>query len=487
MPAEPVIHTRHKNDTDEDEIYEMHDSRVSSTLAPHDESAPVAASVSNKIARHTLGLLLLLCVVFLWTASNFLGSSIFADHTYAKPFFLTYLNTAVFVFCLIPGLWRSVHGQHGRGTWTQTIKTTLTRLRSGESWERSGTAGRLRKEEDDEEESFIHDTTGPAPVAEENKVLPLIPTAQMALKFCLLWFLANYFAMACLQYTTVASTTILTSTSSMWTLLIGAITKTEKFTWRKLGGVLLSLTGVALISQVDLGARDTDNGDKGSTFPNKPPLELALGDAFALLSAVIYGLYTITLKRTTLSAQPREIHMPTFFGFVGLFNVLFLWPAFLGFHFTGLETFQPPPTGRVWTILLINSVSSLFSDICWAYAMVFTSPLIVTVGLSLTIPLSLVGEMIIQGRFESWIYWLGAFIVVGSFVFVERAGRDDQQPAIMPVDEESDGEPGPAIVVDRRAEPAGGRVSTERSRLMADARPEGGGHIDDIVDRRLPG
>jgi solute carrier family 35 protein F5 len=69
---------------------------------------------------------------------------------------------------------------------------------------------------------------------------------------------------------------------------------------------------------------------------------------------------------------------------------------------------------------MINSAFSLFSDICWAYAMVLTSPLVVTVGLSLTIPLSLVGEIVLQGRKEGLVYWLGAAVVVGSFVFVDR-------------------------------------------------------------------
>lgn len=69
---------------------------------------------------------------------------------------------------------------------------------------------------------------------------------------------------------------------------------------------------------------------------------------------------------------------------------------------------------------MINSAFSLSSDICWAYAMVLTSPLVVTVGLSLTIPLSLVGEMVLQGRTEGFIYWLGAAVVVGSFVFVNH-------------------------------------------------------------------
>ncbi len=50
--------------------------------------------------------------------------------------------------------------------------------------------------------------------------------------------------------------------------------------------------------------------------------------------------------------------------------------------------------------------------------------------MSLTIPLSLVGEMIIQGRFESWVYWVGAFIVVGSFIFVDREEKEDEQEVL---------------------------------------------------------
>ena len=52
--------------------------------------------------------------------------------------------------------------------------------------------------------------------------------------------------------------------------------------------------------------------------------------------------------------------------------------------------------------------------------MVFTSPLVVTVGLTLTIPLSLVGEMVLQGSSKGLLYWFGAAVVVASFVFVDR-------------------------------------------------------------------
>lgn len=69
-------------------------------------------------------------------------------------------------------------------------------------------------------------------------------------------------------------------------------------------------------------------------------------------------------------------------------------------------------------------MSSFVSDMCWAYAMLLTSPLVVTVGLSLTIPLSLIGEMIQYGQYSSWIYWVGAGIVLLSFLFINRESTD---------------------------------------------------------------
>lgn len=66
----------------------------------------------------------------------------------------------------------------------------------------------------------------------------------------------------------------------------------------------------------------------------------------------------------------------------------------------------------------VNSITSLVSDICWAYSMLLTSPLVTTVGLSLTIPLSLVGQMVEYSQSRGVLYWLGACIVLLAFVFI---------------------------------------------------------------------
>lgn len=58
--------------------------------------------------------------------------------------------------------------------------------------------------------------------------------------------------------------------------------------------------------------------------------------------------------------------------------------------------------------------------------MLLTTPLVVTVGLSLTIPLSLIGEMFQYSQYSSWLYWVGAGAVLISFLFVNNESHDDE-------------------------------------------------------------
>lgn len=66
--------------------------------------------------------------------------------------------------------------------------------------------------------------------------------------------------------------------------------------------------------------------------------------------------------------------------------------------------------------------------------MLLTTPLVVTVGLSLTIPLSLIGQMVLSSQYSSGLYWVGALVVVLSFLFVnhESHERDEGGGTDMP-------------------------------------------------------
>lgn len=142
----------------------------------------------------------------------------------------------------------------------------------------------------------------------------------------------------------------------VWTLVFGTLFGAEKFTLRKMLGVLASLAGVFLISRVDLsGSGDQDNG----SFPHKSASEVAIGDAMAGVSAIMYGIYTIVMKKQVGSES--RVEMPLFFGLVGLCNTLLLWPGFFIMHFSGLETFGFPETKRIWMIILVSSTHFPFN------------------------------------------------------------------------------------------------------------------------------
>jgi solute carrier family 35 protein F5 len=330
------------------------------------------------IARRSLGIFLLLVTVFLWTASNFLASVscvqlffqdladmmqyMFADNTYSKPYFVTYINTAMFAFSLIPIFFRLAH-QHG----VQNLRTSVAEYWKGgvdgymaigkstdveEEAEDSMSASQTRLLVDEngaQALSMVGDPQGP------EDMLTVRETAWLSLEFCLLWFVANYLVAACLEYTSVASSTILTSTSSVWTLFFGAVMRVETFSYRKLIGVLASLAGIILISSVDLGSPDND--EHRGKFPHKTQAEIAVGDLMAFGSAIMYGLYAIVMKKRI--GNEDRVNMPLFFGLVGLFNVLFLWPGFVILNLAGIEEFQLPPTGHIWTIVLVSSIAAL--------------------------------------------------------------------------------------------------------------------------------
>lgn len=380
------------------------------------------------LARHSIGIILLLITVILWTASNFLASTIMADNSYSKPYFVTYINSSFFSIFLV---WAAVKRACGNPDFNQE---SLRRDISSIGYEpiNAHEEQELSKQRDEREMAADPHPCNLCPHADSSvsleelqettlsRRLSLSQTARLSFEFCLLWFLANYFIAACLEYTTVASSTILTSTSSIFTLMIGAWLAVEQFTIRKLVGVLASLAGIILISSVDLTGNNDQN--RGS-FPHKTHFQLAIGDGLALGSALLYGIYTSVMKKRI--GDESRVDMILFFGFVGLFNLVILLPGFPILHYLDVESFELPPSKRITTIVLINSATSLVSDVCWAYSMLLTSPLITTVGLSLSIPLSLFGQMILNHQMSSVLYWVGASIVLLSFVFINYEESKD--------------------------------------------------------------
>ncbi|KAF8496660.1 hypothetical protein JB92DRAFT_2817793 [Gautieria morchelliformis] len=369
---------------------------------------------------YLIGISLLLVVVVLWTLSGFITQNLFVNG-YHKPFLVTYFNTSSFSFYLLPFLFR-----YWWKSWNPVDNNSQANLR--DQYEVLPTF-----DQDVVENGPLQSGRAPlistAGETDPDQLVPLTTpeTASLASFFCLLWFIANWTVNASLDYTSVASSTVLSSTSSFFTLAIGRLFVVESPTPTKLVAVLISFIGVLLVSLSDKSSSDHDAPVPIPSLPTLPryanPL---LGDVLALASAIFYALYVILLK-VRIRSESR-IDMQLFFGFVGAINIVALFPLILIMHFTGYEPFEFPSTGKAWGAVLVNMFITLCSDYLYVIAMLKTTPVVVTVGLSLTIPLAIIGDEILNIHTKAQAGF-GALLVLVSFGLVgwENADNVPQQ------------------------------------------------------------
>ncbi|KAJ6519938.1 hypothetical protein C8R45DRAFT_953318 [Mycena sanguinolenta] len=389
----------------------------SSPRPARSKSVSSARSLSRLRATrdYAIGIGLLLIVVILWTSSNFVTQGMYQGG-FEKPFLVTYLNTSAFALYLIPyqlrRWWRRRHGYE------------------------QGERGRAQYQPLPVDSVEVLPEPGPISSDPSEEALPPLTiqeTARLAATFCSFWFIANWTVNAALDFTSVASATILSSMSGFFTLGIGRIFRVETLSFAKIGAVITSFVGVILVSLSDSVQPQQPAGPASRPLAHAEDLapRPRLGDALALISALFYALYVILLK-VRMRTESR-VDMQLFFGFVGLFNILAYWPVGIFLHLIGVETLELPK-GNAIAALAINMAITLSSDFLYVLAMLKTTPLVVTVGLSLTIPLAVLGDFIL-GKFTRGQVIFGALLVLLSFVVV---GLDNEKIKV-PVEDVEEG------------------------------------------------
>lgn len=194
-----------------------------------------------------------------------------------------------------------------------------------------------------------------------------------------------------LSRTSVAHSAIFIGMTPIWVLLIAAARGLEPITPRKLGGMLIALFGVALLS-VESGR------GHGPTLA---------GDAITTLAASAFALYTVLGKELNHRYDPVTLH--TFvFGFGAFFLIpVLLWQAW-SFPFAGIS-------GAGWlAVLYMGLFPSLFCYLVFYYALGYlaasrlsalsylqpvaaTSLGVVLLGERVTAPLVIGGAIIFSG------------------------------------------------------------------------------------------
>ena len=139
------------------------------------------------------------------------------------------------------------------------------------------------------------------------------------------------------------------------------------------------------------------------------------GDLLTVLSAMFYAFYSSFLKIAVPTEKESTFKFTWFLGFVGLINDVVVLPLFPILNATGVEVFEWP-NRQTFLLLTANAlVGTVISDYCWARSVVLVGPLITSLGITLTFPISLVLDVFVNDLSFNWAYYLGSFMIFGAF------------------------------------------------------------------------
>lgn len=260
------------------------------------------AATERTVSSHVLGVILLVIVSIIWTAASVLSQHIFTDLKFPNAIFLTFVSNSLFIF------WLPIESLR--------MKVAKDAERRGERT--APCCGWARRLESDR--------------------VPWAEVAKSAAAISLIWFAAQGCYNWSLAGSTVSVSTVLSTTSCVFTFILSVIWLRESFSVLTVVGVAATVLGAVVVM---LASQDKDQGS--NTW---------WGITLSVVSAASYGIYTVMIRRA-VPEDSSKYSLAVLFGFIGLFNLISVAPIVMFLHFSAIEDLSGL-TGYIFLLLVVR-------------------------------------------------------------------------------------------------------------------------------------
>lgn len=204
-----------------------------------------------------------------------------------------------------------------------------------------------------------------------------LPTKAQMFVLGVLWLGGQLLYLLSLMFASMSTSTAISGTATAFAYIFSIIMLKYSFRLISAVGVTVSVVGITLTALFKADTNDQEN---------HVITETVQGILFAGLGAVNSGLFTCLFKLWVKNEENSGIVFGSF-GFVG---ILIGIPIIVISNYTGLQAFEVPSWEAALLIVADAFLCSVVCNYFFSKTFIYLTPVIVQVGLTVTIPISFI-------------------------------------------------------------------------------------------------
>lgn len=254
----------------------------------------------------------------------------------------------------------------------------------------------------------------------------------MVVTLAFVYFVPNVAWAMAMEVSEISQFTLILQTMSVWVLLFQSIQRKRCPHILEFIAVVCSVSGVILMTL----------GEHGDENEKEDSLESGIatsGTVLAVLCTIGYSLYQVFFA-TYFSEDDDTSDIAYVLAAMGFANMVLFWPVpFFMPELLGFPSFVWPSSARQCGVVLLVATLSIMTNVLYMVLLAVTSPLFVTLGMLLLIPISSVADLIWEperiselntSSTWSWTSVMASFLITLGILILIREQRRARRHAM---------------------------------------------------------